>query len=215
MPNEEYPMRKEEIKLIVYLSIALASILTLTYLVCFSTKIELITIFRGVSFSITAVTFFWTFYFSYGWTFWPFNKLFYRPNINGTWAGTLISDYKGENGKGVPPIEFYIVVRQSFIRIHFTTLTKDFVGLSYAETFSLDKDTGLKNIAYLYRKDSSQLDDNILREGATELRLILSKDEKRLKGKYWSNTKTQGSISVIFLNCQKVDSFEHAQTLNK
>ncbi|MBK9457702.1 MAG: hypothetical protein IPO24_20035 [Bacteroidetes bacterium] len=109
--------------------------------------------------------FFWTFYFTYGWTFWPFNKLFYRPNINGTWAGKLISDYKDENGNSIPPIDFYIVIRQSFIRIHFTTLTKDFVGLSYAETFTLDKDTGLKSIAYLYRKDTSQLDDNTLREG--------------------------------------------------
>ncbi|MBK9557479.1 MAG: hypothetical protein WBP31_11840 [Chitinophagales bacterium] len=206
-------MRKEEIKLIVYLSIALAAILTLTYLAVFSTKIELIAVFRGVSFSITALTLFWTFYFTYGWTFWPFNKLFYRPNINGTWAGKLISDYKDENGNSIPPIDFYIVIRQSFIRIHFTTLTKDFVGLSYAETFTLDKDTGLKSIAYLYRKDTSQLDDNTLREGATELRLILSKDEKRLEGKYWSNIKTQGSISVSFLNFKQVDSYDHAQKI--
>ena len=206
-------MRKEEIKLIVYLSIALAAILTLTYLAVFSTKIELIAVFRGVSFSITALTLFWTFYFTYGWTFWPFNKLFYRPNINGTWAGKLISDYKDENGNSIPPIDFYIVIRQSFIRIHFTTLTKDFVGLSYAETFTLDKDTGLKSIAYLYRKDTSQLDANTLREGATELRLILSKDEKRLEGKYWSNIKTQGSISVSFLNFKQVDSYDHAQKI--
>lgn len=208
-------MRKEEIKLIVYLSIALAAVLTLTYLAAFTSKIELIAVFRGVSFSITSVTLFWTFYFTYWWTFWPFNKLFYRPNINGTWAGKLISDYKDASGNGTPPIDFYIVIRQSFIRIHFTTLTKDFVGLSYAETFTLDKDTGLKSIAYLYRKDTSQLDDNTLREGATELRLILSKDEKRLEGKYWSNIKTQGSISVRFLNCKKVDSYEHAKKLKE
>ena len=121
--------------------------------------------------------------------------------------------YKDENGNSIPPIDFYIVIRQSFIRIHFTTLTKDFVGLSYAETFTLDKDTGLKSIAYLYRKDTSQLDDNTLREGATELRLILSKDEKRLEGKYWSNIKTQGSISVSFLNFKQVDSYDHAQKI--
>jgi len=208
-------MRKEEIKLIIYLSIALAAVLTLTYLAAFTTKIELISVYRGVSFLITAVTLFWTFYFTYGWTLWPFNKLFYRPNINGTWTGELTSDYKDESGKGVPPIDFYIVIRQSFIRIHFTTLTKDFVGISYAETFSLDKDTGLKSIAYLYRKDTSQLDDNNLREGATELRLILSKDEKRLEGKYWSNIKTQGSISVRFLSCNQVDSYKHAQKLKE
>ncbi|MBL0281157.1 MAG: hypothetical protein IPQ11_12635 [Bacteroidetes bacterium] len=191
-------MRKEEIKLIVYLSIALAAILTLTYLAVFSTKIELIAVFSGVKLFYHCFNAFFGHFFTYGWTFWPFNKLFYRPNINGTWAGKLISDYKDENGNSIPPIDFYIVIRQSFIRIHFTTLTKDFVGLSYAETFTLDKDTGLKSIAYLYRKDTSQLDDNTLREGATELRLILSKDEKRLEGKYWSNIKTQGVFLLAF-----------------
>ena len=143
------------------------------------------------------------------------DKIFYRPNLNVTWSGKLISDWKDENGNSIAPLDFFIVVRQSFIRIHFTTFTEAFVGISYAETFSLDKETGLKNIAFLYRKDTSQSNDDILKEGATELRLILLDKDKRMEGKYWSNTKTQGSINVDFVNNKQVDSFAGAKKLTK
>lgn len=208
-------MKKEELKLIVYISISAAAILTIIYLGLFANdKFEMMNVYRGISFSITAITFFWTFYFSLGWKLCLLNKLFYRPNLNGTWIGQLSSDWTDENGTIISPIEFFIVIRQSFLRIHFTTFTKEFVGLSYAETFSLDKDTGLKTVAYMYRKDTSQINEDSLREGAAELRLILSEDAKRLEGKYWSNTKTQGKISVSFINHQQVDSFESAKKLS-
>lgn len=208
-------MKKEELKLIIYLSITLAAILTLINIIIFDYRVELKSIYRAVSFSITIVTLFWTFHFAIGWRIRPFDKLFYRPNINGTWVGELITDYKDKNGNQLKPIEFYIIIRQSFIRIHFTTFTKDFVGISYAESFILDKDSGLKTIAYLYKKDTSQLDDNSLREGATELRLILSKNEKILQGRYWSNIKTQGSITVKQISSIHVDSYEHAKKLSQ
>lgn len=206
-------MKKEELQNIVSISIALASISTLIYMITNNT-LDLITFYRGASLSITIVTLFWVFYFSYGWKISFFDKqLFYRPNLNGTWMGTLISDWKDEDGNVKEPIEFYLVIRQSFIRMHFTTFTDDFVGVSYAETFALNKDKGLKNIAYLYRKDSTQSNDENLREGATELRLIIEGEIKKLEGKYWSNTKTEGKIKVEFLTEEHLDSFNHAKKI--
>lgn len=207
-------MKKEELKNIVSISIALASILTLIYMVFNASNLNFVTFYRGASISITGVTFFWAFYFTYGWKISFFDKqLFYRPDINGTWMGTLISDWKDEDGNTKPPIEFYLVIRQSFIRLHFTTFTDNFVGVSYAETFALNKDKGLKNLAYLYRKDTTQSNDEELREGATELRLIIENEKMRLEGKYWSNTKTEGKIKVEFLTEKHLDSFDHAKEI--
>jgi hypothetical protein len=206
-------LKKEELKNIVFISIALAAIIAVSYLYILSADLTLPYIGRAISFGITVTTFFWTYYFTKGWKWEISNWIFYRPDINGTWAGTIISDYIDENGNKVPPIEFYIVVRQSFIRIHFTTFTKDFVGISYAETFALNEDKGLKNVAYLYKKDSTQSNDEHLREGATELRLIIGKDEKKLEGKYWSNTKTQGTVSVTLVSEHHVDSFINAKKM--
>lgn len=207
-------MKKDELNRIIYISIAISASLTLIYLLI-NRAYELTTFFRGASFSITAVTLFWTFYFAYGWKLWGLNQIFYRPNLNGTWKGLIISDWKDQEGNSIAPKEIYIVIRQNFLRIHFTTFTDNFVGYSYSETFNLKKETGLKNVAYLYRKDTSQSNNDDLREGATELRLINDNNFKKLDGKYWTNTKTQGKITIEFFNKNHVDSFESAKQYEK
>lgn len=206
-------MKKDELKIIISISIAAATIISFLYVTLLKQSFILQNIVRGLSFGLTLTTFFWTFYFSYAWKWSLFDLIFYRPNLNGTWAGTLISDWKDDNGNTHPPIEIYLVIRQSFLRIHFTTFTNNFVGVSYAETLSLNKEKGLKNVTYLYRKDTSQNNEEVLREGATELRLILTEKKKKLEGKYWSNIKTQGKVCVEFRSSKQVDSFEDAQTI--
>jgi len=202
-------MKKEELKIIVSISIGLALILAILYLTYNELELNLENGIRSISLGITATTLFWTFYFSFGWKLPLLNKIFYRPNLNGTWYGTLISDWEDENGNIIDPKDFFIVIRQSFLRIHFTTFTDNFVGISYSETFSLSKERGIKNVAYLFRKDTSQNNNEILQEGATELRLIEAL-ERKLEGKYWSNRKTNGTIKVKFINSIHVDSFEEA-----
>ncbi|MDM1503941.1 hypothetical protein HX071_17320 [Myroides marinus] len=205
-------MKKEELSKFVYISITISACLTLLY-IFFTKSNNLNTFFRGTSLSITCVTLFWTFYFTLGWKIKGLKNIFYKPDLNGTWKGTLISDWKDENGNGVKPKEIFIIIRQNFLRIHFTTLTDTFVGYSYSETFNIKKDTGLKNVVYLYRKDTSQNNDEDLREGATELRLIISASQKHLSGKYWTNTKTQGRIEVSHISDKHVDSFNIAKSL--
>lgn len=207
-------MTKEEINKIIYISIAISACFTLCYLI-YIEKYDLITFYRGASFSITLTTLFWWFYFTYGWKICILNNIFYRPNLNGTWKGSLKSDWIDEKGNKIPAKEIYLVIRQNFLKIHFTTFTNTFIGYSYSETFSLNKETGLKNISYLYRKDTSILNDEDLREGAAELRLIYDKNFKKLVGKYWTNTKTQGKITVEFFNENHIDSYESAEKLWK
>lgn len=207
-------MKKQELNKIIYISVALSAILTLIYLF-YNNSFDTTTFYRGVSFSISIVTLFWTFYIAYGWKLCLLNKIFYRPNLNGTWKGYLESDWKDEKGNTIAPKEIFIVIRQNFLRIHFTTFTDNFIGYSYSETFNLKEETGLKNVAYLYRKDTSRCNDDDLREGATELRFINDKSFKKLDGKYWTNTKTQGRISVEFIDKDYIDSFESGKKLWK
>ncbi|WP_289058599.1 hypothetical protein [uncultured Flavobacterium sp.] len=207
-------MKKDELKLVVTISIALTTIIGVIYIVALKKEINLQECFRAISFGLTSVTAFWTFHFSFGWKIWGLKNIFYRPDLNGTWSGVLKSDYIDEKGNRPGDIEFFIVIRQSFLRIHFTTYTKSFIGISYSETISLKKETGLKNVSYLYRKETSQHDNTFLQEGAAELRLIESKTRK-LKGKYWSNQKTNGQIEVKFISKKTVDSFDDAKILTE
>lgn len=205
-------MKKDELKLIVTISIAIATVIGLAYVMILNKPLYISNGIRAISFGITCTTFFWAFYFSYGWKLWAFKKIFYRPNLNGTWCGILKSDWKNKSGEKIGDIEFYIVIRQSFLRIHFTTFTNSFIGTSYSETLSLKKEIGLKNVAYLYRKETSLDDNEFLQEGATELRLINS-NPRKLEGKYWSNQKTNGKIEVSFISKKIVDSFNDAKSL--
>lgn len=207
-------MKKDELKLLVTISIALSAILGVIYIIFFKKEFDFKNGFRAVSFGITTTTLFWAFHFSYGWKIWGLKKIFYRPNLNGTWSGILRSDWKDKYGKSIDDIEFHIVIRQSFLRIHFTTFTNSFIGTSYSETISLKKETGLKNVAYLYRKETSQDHCEFLQEGAAELRLVDS-EIRKLEGKYWSNQKTNGKIEVSFVSEKIVDSFNDAKSLIK
>lgn len=206
-------MKKDEFKLIVTISVAFSVIIGCIYLLLLKCKFDHIHVFRAISFGLTLTTFFWSFYIIYGWKLPLINLIFYRPNINGTWSGKLVSDWKDENGNVKPPIDFYVVIRQTFLDIHFTTFTKDFIGRSYSENFRLSKETGLKNVVYLYSRDTSQNINGFIQEGGSELRLVESLNSKILEGKYWTNNKTQGTIKVYFLCKEHVDSFYEAENL--
>ena len=103
-------------------------------------------------------------------------------------------------------------MRQTLLEIHFTTFTNQFVARSYAETFIVDKERGIKQIAYLYRQDNTCIDDENNRAGATELRLVENSTLKML-GQYWSNSKTNGEIEITRISKQHVDSFNEGMEL--
>jgi hypothetical protein len=169
-----------------------------------------IQLYKPFSTGITFSTLFWLLYVSHGWK-WPFLKyIFYRPNLNGLWVGIIESDYVNESGESSKPKNIAIVIRQDFLRVHFTTLTDLAVSVSYSEKFCVNKDEGLKNVSYLFRKDTSQSIAQNPQEGATELRLYESKTEKRLIGKYFSNAKTNGNINVVYKNNLHVDTYSEA-----
>jgi hypothetical protein len=207
-------MKKDELKLIISISVALSAIFAFVYIIFNGSVFEVSSIFRALSSGLSLTTLFWVFYFSYGWKIPIFKEVFYRPDLNGTWCGTLESDWKNAEGNPIEPKKFHIVIRQNFLQIHFTTFTDGFVGVSYSETFTLNKDKGIKNIAYLFRKDTTQDHDDSVQEGATELKLIEGGD-MILQGKYWSSRKTNGKIDVIFVSRKHVDSFEEGRKLIK
>lgn len=163
---------------------------------------------------MTLTVFFWTIFFAYGWRWCGLKHIFYRPDINGTWGGELCSNWKNENNEVIPPMPFYMIVRQNFLTIHITTFTDKSCSLSYSESFNLNKKNGRKNLSYLYRAETTQGSNALLEQnGATELRLI--KQDKSLEGVYWSNAKTAGKIKVRLISKACVDSYEEAINIDK
>lgn len=206
-------MSKEDFNNFIRVSIFGGVLLAILYLSFQEKEDDITIIVRAASFAWTILSIFWWLFLKWGWQYWPFTLLFYRPNLNGTWIGTLKSDYK-EEGIQIEPKPFCIVIRQTFLSIHIKTYTTTSSGASYVEALILDKEIGTRTLAYLYRQDSSRIRGNKSQLGGAELRMILSTINK-LEGRYWTNSKTQGEVNLNFVSRKQVDSFNDAINLQE
>ena len=207
-------MSQAEIKRVVQISVVGAVAIALIYLYCFEISPVSIKAFRAFSAGLSAVTLFWVFYFQWGWR-WPvLEKLFDKPNLNGTWIGKLITDWKDPDGQGIGARQFVLVVRQTFLRLHVVTFTDTFIARSYAESVWINRQRGIKRLIYLYAHDSTTVGDEGNREGATELR-IEGEPPARMIGRYWSNTKTNGSIEVERVSSEHAEAFQDAMQMRE
>lgn len=197
-------MKHSEINLIATLSILFAVLLGISYFLVSNSELNFTNGVKAISYGISIVTIFWSFYIKWGWKWCLLKRIFYRPNVNGTWAGELESDYKDENGNLIPPKKIFLVIRQDFLRINISSFTDNFIGRSYSESFRLKKKSGIKNISYLYRKETSMNYTGNSAEGGAELRLIESRNNI-LEGKYWTNNKTNGTYKVTFITRTYID----------
>jgi len=204
-------MTKKDFDSIMRITAYLTIISAAAYISLTNSTFNLVTVSRSASSAFTIVSVFWWFYFKWGWKLKIFSWILYRPNLNGTWSGTLESDFM-KDGVRIPIKQFHIVVRHSFLTLHVKTYTESYTGVSYVEAIKFKEAVGLKKLVYLYRQETSQNLESASQLGGAELEL-LGPDLKRLAGKYWTNTKTQGEIKLEFVSDKQVDSFEDAVNL--
>src|SRR5215472_6964535 len=60
----------------------------------------------------------WKLPFLHGW-------LVKRPVLTGTWRAELRSNFKDASGAAIPPVEGYVVIRQTFLNLSLRLLTKE------------------------------------------------------------------------------------------
>lgn len=135
-----------------------------------------------------------------------------RPIVHGLWIGTLTSDYKDkQTGQTVPPVRIAFVIRQTYLRLSVESFTKAQDGSSCVEAFSKDAKTSIAWLRYIFELRRQYAGENKLTSGAGELKLI--DGGTRLKGVYWTNSPTQGTIDLEFIarDCEDIGSFEAAE----
>ena len=111
-------MKKSELTLIVQISVVLAVSIGLGIVFLMKAPLLSSATVRYFSLGLTSVTFFWAFFLRWGWRLPLLNLLFSKPDIDGTWIGTLSTDWVDENGNGVLPMDFVVVVRQTYLDFH-------------------------------------------------------------------------------------------------
>jgi hypothetical protein len=122
------------------------------------------------------------------------------PDLNGTWLGTLRSDWINyETGKTLSPIPIMVTIKQSFFHISSVLHTEEDKSYSYSEEFIIDQDRQKRSLAYIY---SSEPNIRIRgrsqnHDGACILAIKLNHPCK-LIGNYWTQRKTTGEIALEF-----------------
>lgn len=167
---------------------------------------------RSVSFALTAASLIAYFALERPWKSERIAKLTGRPIVHGLWIGTLTTDFRDkQSGRTIPPVTIAFVIRQTYLRVSIESFTKSQDGSSCVEAFSKDVKTETSWLRYIFELRRQYSGENKLTSGAGELKLIDA--GKRLRGFYWTNSPTQGTIDLDFIarDCEDIGSFEAAE----
>lgn len=200
-------MNEIEIKKLITITVV-SSIIVSTILIIFL-KVNILSfeIFRIFSMTVTLLTLYWAFYFKWGWKMPLLNKIFERPNLNGTWIGTYKSE---DNDKNQYFGKIVLTIRQSFLFIHFISLTDKFVSYSYGENIFLNKNKSIKQINYFYSQKRLKAEEENIPQGATELSILGKDKEQYLYGDFWTNRHTKGFLKLRLVSSDCVETYQEA-----
>jgi len=134
-----------------------------------------------------------------------------QPDINGTWQGVLKSNYTDpETKKGIPEIEIYLTVTQTFSSINYKMFTKEMVSELISGKIIKDEN-GQFTLYGVYRSTP-----NILIQERSPIHLgavQLAYSNKKLEGSYWTHRETKGTILLSKNKPQNHLDFESAKKI--
>lgn len=121
------------------------------------------------------------------------------PNLNGTWRGTLKSNFSSSGTRrAIGPIEAELTVTQTFVNMRCTMRTAKMTSTSSSAGFVLDKaDDQLRQLVYTYtsRPKLSLSPGNTMHEGTVVLD-IPPGTPTTLTGRYWTTRGTMGDLNL-------------------
>jgi hypothetical protein len=139
-----------------------------------------------------------------------------RPNVIGTWRGTLASHWiNPETGERVAPDpEVYLVVRQTLWGVSANLITRESKSCSTTATIE-DDGCGQYQLTALYRNTprAAVRHRSEVHHGAFKLD-ISGEPVDRLEGFYWTDRNTMGEFEFDTRFSKTVESYAAAQALD-
>lgn len=136
-----------------------------------------------------------------------------RPDLRGTWSAEMISSYiDPETRSPVPPIQAYVVVRQTFTTLSFRLMTKESSSVLLAHDIVGQEHAGLYKLIGVFRNEPRidlQADRSQIHHGAFSLD-IHGSPVNLLTGHYWTDRETHGSIKLSDRRKELYDTFSLA-----
>lgn len=152
----------------------------------------------------------------YAWK-WPVLRLLggSRPCLHGTWVGSLQSTWVDPaTNEVVPPIEAYLVARQTFSSLSIRLLTKESSSKSSTAEIIAALDQTCQ-VAWVYSNEPrmSVRSRSEIHNGAGSLTLVGGANPSALEGHYWTDRDTKGELHFKARAAGLADSFAQARGL--
>lgn len=121
------------------------------------------------------------------------------PDLQGTWAGTIVSTWEDAAAKKPAPIPCLLVIRQTFSSIACSVYTPDSESFSTSAGLAESEDNGVIRLTYTYsnRPRVAVRERSVIHDGAAMLTLSRGATV-RLKGEYWTTRRTTGELDFQF-----------------
>lgn len=137
-----------------------------------------------------------------------------RPNLNGTWRGSLVSMRADDSGNEVvhPALPVFIVIKQSYLDIDISLLSGESRSDSIAAVMQRGRD-GDATIYYHYANTSGLAIRDRSRPHAGGARVDVSALRPAgLTGEYWTDRRTRGTYTAEFLSKRRYRNYQEALT---
>lgn len=175
-----------------------SGIVLLISVICFITSSSqdkiLIVVWRSFSTAIMFATILFSAFYQWIWRLGPIAQWLGKPVIGGVWIGKIASDYQRtpEQPRMEKPIVF--VIRQTFLTLTIQSFTDYQIGVSKVEAILLEPKTNVTRLSYVFELENEYSGPSTVVNGAGILKLLSS--DKILKGDYWTNTPTHGTLKL-------------------
>ncbi|QDE69475.1 hypothetical protein BHS09_22220 [Myxococcus xanthus] len=137
-----------------------------------------------------------------------------NQNLNGTWRGTLQTNWQDPRSLQRPgPIEVFVIVRQTYSTVSARLLTDESESDLLVGKFVVSED-GVADLLGMYRNTPKQSlrTRSPIHHGAFRLRLE-GTPVMTLAGEYWTDRNTMGELRLTEHVDAKAHGVEHARTL--
>jgi hypothetical protein len=138
-------------------------------------------------------------------------RLLRCPVLRGTWRGQLQSNWTDPStAQGIPPIDSFLVVSQTYSTISLRFMTKESSSRSLVASLETPRDDVVRlvstyqNIPGLLIQDRSRI-----HHGALMLE-VHGNPTNRLTGSYWTDRGTKGEVSLDSRSPKVYTSFDEA-----
>lgn len=121
------------------------------------------------------------------------------PNLNGNWAGTIQSTWiNPETSKVIEPIETTAKITQTLTTIAIDFETNEMASQSVMANIACDEQRRIAEVKYIYQSEpeATVRHRSEMHYGSAKLMVKKNKKSVALKGHYWTDRKTTGTIEL-------------------